>query len=94
MTIEGLLAERGKTHGPYADHAYYTQRTKAVWRDCPGWHRLSADQRESLDMIAHKVGRILAGDPNFPDHWDDIAGYAKLTSREALVRKPSSGDEK
>ena len=44
------------------------------------WAKLEQTQRESLDMIAHKIGRILAGDPDFRDHWDDIAGYAKLVA--------------
>lgn len=42
--------------------------------------KLDDVQRESLSMIFHKIGRILAGDPNFRDHWDDIAGYAKLAA--------------
>ena len=33
-------------------------------------------------MIAHKLGRIVNGDPNYADSWDDIAGYAKLVSDE------------
>ncbi|WP_257617167.1 hypothetical protein [Campylobacter pinnipediorum] len=33
-------------------------------------------------MIAHKIARILAGNPNYKDHWDDIAGYATLVSKE------------
>jgi hypothetical protein len=44
-------------------------------------------QVEALEMIAHKIGRILSGDPNHQDHWDDIAGYAKLVS-ERLQGKP------
>lgn len=36
------------------------------------------DQREALDMIFHKIGRIVCGDPNYADSWHDIAGYAKL----------------
>jgi hypothetical protein len=47
----------------------------------PGWSRLDHSQAEALDMIAHKIGRILAGDPNHADHWDDIAGYARLVAR-------------
>jgi hypothetical protein len=35
-------------------------------------------QIEALDMIALKLSRILSGQANFKDHWDDIAGYAKL----------------
>jgi hypothetical protein len=35
-----------------------------------------------LEMIAHKIARILSGDPNHRDHWEDIAGYAELVVRE------------
>lgn len=39
---------------------------------------LTPDQREALEMIAHKIGRILNGDPDYADSWRDIAGYAQL----------------
>jgi hypothetical protein len=73
-----ILAERGKTHGDYAHHAAITQHFKRLMTAQPNWASLADDQKESLDMVAHKVGRILAGNPNHGDHWDDIAGYAKL----------------
>jgi hypothetical protein len=41
---------------------------------------MQADQREALDMIAHKIGRILNGDPDYSDSWRDIAGYATLVA--------------
>lgn len=31
---------------------------------------------EALEMIAHKIARILNGDLSYPDSWHDIAGYA------------------
>lgn len=37
---------------------------------------MDPDMREALEMIAHKIGRILAGDPAYDDSWVDIAGYA------------------
>lgn len=74
-----LLAERGKTHGDYGDHAHITQDLKGLM-----YERYTINHnhmmREALEMIAHKLGRILAGDPDFRDHWDDIAGYAKLVA--------------
>lgn len=73
-----LLTERGKTHGDYTVHASITQFLKSVMHDTEGWARLSLTQKETLEMIAHKIGRVLAGDPNFRDHWMDISGYAKL----------------
>jgi hypothetical protein len=33
---------------------------------------------EALEMICTKIARILSGNPNDPDHWKDIAGYAEL----------------
>lgn len=41
---------------------------------------LDDDMVEALEMIAHKVGRILNGDPAYSDSWVDIAGYAKLVA--------------
>jgi len=33
-------------------------------------------------MIAHKIARIINGDPNHLDSWHDIAGYATLVEQE------------
>jgi len=41
---------------------------------------MAADQKEAVEMIAHKLGRIVNGDPHYDDSWVDIAGYAKLVS--------------
>jgi hypothetical protein len=46
------------------------------------WALLSASQKEALEMIAHKIGRILNGDPNYDDSWRDIAGYAELIVKQ------------
>jgi len=79
---DALLAERGKTHGDYTEHANVTQGLKRVAQQTENyWSKLNDTQRESLDMIVHKIGRILSGDPNYADHWDDIAGYARLISQ-------------
>lgn len=78
--LEQLLVERKATHGEYRDHAAYTQNIKALCRSSPNWAGLQDHQKETLEMIAHKIGRILAGDPDYDDHWKDISGYAKLTA--------------
>lgn len=31
--------------------------------DSPNWAELTDDKREALEMVAHKVGHILNGDP-------------------------------
>jgi len=80
--IEDVLNEREKTHGDFKYHALYTQLLKVTCREATGWSRLSDAQKESIEMILHKIGRVLAGDPNIRDHWTDIAGYATLIEKE------------
>jgi hypothetical protein len=44
--------------------------------------RLTPGEREALDMIAHKIARILSGnDPHDVEHWTDLAGYAHAAMR-------------
>lgn len=85
--IDGTLAERGSRYGAFDEHARITQAIKAAMADSPNWATLAADQREALEMIAHKAGRILNGDPNYHDSWHDIVGYAKLVA-DRLERRP------
>jgi hypothetical protein len=44
------------------------------------WTGLAPDQQEALEMIQHKIARILNGDPDYFDNWHDIAGYATLVA--------------
>lgn len=90
MDTDKILQERGKTHGDYSEHAKMTQWLKRTMARGRNWEGLSDTQRETLDMIAHKVGRILAGDPDHVDHWDDIAGYAKLVANELRAALPTT----
>lgn len=77
--IAALLGEREKTHGDFRCVARLSAGIKLLMRDeSPGWGKIDADAQEALDMIASKIGRILSGDPNCKDHWEDIAGYAQL----------------
>jgi hypothetical protein len=78
--IASTLAERGKRYGEFLGHANITQYLKDALRRLPKWEQLADDQRESLDMICHKIGRIMNGDPDYDDSWVDIAGYAKLVA--------------
>lgn len=74
-----LLSDRGKTHGQYFRQAAVTQMQRELFRSCTeGWAKLTPVQKDALEMISVKISRILTGDPNHKDHWDDIAGYATL----------------
>lgn len=81
-STEALITERGSRYGKFKDGAGIMQELKDVMREVDGWRNLTPSQREALDMIQHKIGRILNGDPNYDDSWKDIAGYATLIVNE------------
>jgi hypothetical protein len=85
--IAETLKERGSRYGEFTTHAQVSQSiqdvmirgyNKAHIHQDSTWLDIAADQREALFMIAHKIGRIVNGDPEYADSWVDIAGYAKL----------------
>jgi hypothetical protein len=78
MSVEKTLKERNKRYGDFQGHANITQMLKHVMRHTAGWERLTNDKKEALEMVAHKIGRILNGDPEYKDSWHDIIGYTKL----------------
>tara|TARA_R110000868_G_scaffold103723_1_gene285491 strand:+ start:132 stop:482 length:351 start_codon:yes stop_codon:yes gene_type:complete len=78
--IDDILKERGERYGKFTDHAAISQGLKAVMRNTPKWRDLSPDKKEALEMIAHKVARLLNGDSSHKDGWFDIAGYSKLVA--------------
>ena len=82
--LDDILAERGARYGAFNGHSYIAQQLKNVMRlNCPDeWQKLSDSQKEALEMIMHKIARILNGDPNYDDSWRDIAGYAELVVKE------------
>lgn len=77
--ITSLLSDRDKTHGNWEKQAQLCQSMKACFDLAQEPMRtLSKAQREAVDMIILKLARIGAGNPNEPDHWIDIQGYARL----------------
>jgi hypothetical protein len=92
-SVDALLAERATTHGEYADHAQLTQDLLAVMQAAPSWAGLPAIIKETLHMHAHKIGRILTGNPFLRDHHDDIAGYARLISQRINADQTGLADE-
>lgn len=78
--LSAMLNERGERYGKFVTHAHASQNIKTAMRNLAGWQKLDNDHCEALEMIAHKIARILNGDPNYADSWVDIAGYAKLVA--------------
>jgi len=62
--IDKILQERAKTHGDYTEHANCTQELMRVLQSHRNWNMLADDQKETLHMIAHKMGRVVTGNPD------------------------------
>lgn len=76
--INNILDERGNRYGDFASNATTTQLIKQAINLGDTADKLAFYQRESLEMIAHKISRIVNGDANYMDSWVDIVGYAQL----------------
>lgn len=86
--IKEVLAERGSRYGAFDGHAQITQDLKAIMHISPNWFYLTDSQKESLEMVAHKIGRILNGDPTYLDSWVDIVGYTQLVVEQLKGNNP------
>ncbi len=80
--IEKTIQDRAAEYGDYQLQAGTSQSLKSVMFRTDNWAHLGHAQRESLEMIAVKISRILHGNINHRDSWCDIEGYAALISRE------------
>ena len=80
--IEEILANREKNYGAYAQVSAVSQMLKKAMEMGPKWNQLYPHQKESLEMIANKISRIVNGDREYADSWIDISGYAELVVKE------------
>jgi len=80
--VDSTLDARAVEYGKFIEGAEVIQMLKRVVQNALNNRdkTLAHDQAESLDMILHKVGRIINGNPDVIDHWLDIAGYAQLVA--------------
>lgn len=82
VNVDKTLNARAEMYGKFKDGAALMQGIKRVLADHAAQHgkTFADDQWEALEMIVHKIGRIVNGDPDVTDHWVDIAGYATLVA--------------
>ncbi len=79
--LDEILDKRKKNYGSFESSSLISQRLKAVIasgrdRDRP----FEANVAEALEMICHKIARIVNGRDDYADSWYDIAGYATLVA--------------
>jgi hypothetical protein len=80
--VNATLDTRAKDYGLFKDGAALMQSLKRNLAEHATKHgkTFADDQWEALEMIVHKMGRIVNGNPDVVDHWVDIAGYATLVA--------------
>jgi Domain of unknown function (DUF6378) len=82
QTVDEILKQRGAEYGQFKDHAALSQELKAVISSALATRKktLEPDMAEALDMIIHKVARVINGNAKSIDQWVDIAGYSTLVA--------------
>jgi hypothetical protein len=87
VNVDKTLNARAERYGKFKDGAALMQSIKRELAAHAAKHgkTFADDQWEALEMIVHKIGRIVNGDPDVTDHWVDIAGYATLIARGLKV---------
>ena len=85
--IKNILAQRGAVYGDFESGAQIMQALKSIIHSRSAGYK--PYQKEALEMICHKIGRILNGNPDYVDSWADIAGYAQLVV-DALKNRNSA----
>jgi len=78
MEIKDTLSTREGQYGRYETVSQISQDIKKTMRQSPNYYIMPDYARESLDMIANKMARLLNGDYYLNDTWHDISGYAAL----------------
>jgi hypothetical protein len=76
--VDALIVERSTTHGDYLLNADITWQIKDALHRGRRYEEMHPAMKETLDMVAHKMHRIVNGDPYFRDHWVDMTGYPHL----------------
>lgn len=80
--IREILKERGNNYGEFPGHALLAQQLKQSVSSHKGYEALSFTMKEALDMVCHKMARIVNGNPYYLDSWVDIIGYVQLVIDE------------
>jgi hypothetical protein len=84
------LSARGSQYGSFVANSAVSQALKQIMHNAPNWSRLAPDQKECLEINAHKISRILCGNFDNHDSWLDQAGYATLVADRLEKETPSA----
>jgi len=80
MSIKDTLHDRGASYGDFKTHAKISQAFKLLLEElCTETEKVLPDyQQEAIQMVFHKLGRVVNGDHMYIDSWRDMVGYLQL----------------
>ena len=76
--IKQVLEQRGNRYGSFEDNAATVQALKDICKKSPSWQTMEPFHKEAIEMVLHKLARILNGDCNYIDSYKDIIGFTQL----------------
>ena len=88
--IEEVLEKRQATYGGFTRNAETSQHMKYFMAQGTNYKQMPVAHREALEMIIHKIARIVNGDFNYIDNWIDICGYSQLVIEEIMSYEESA----
>lgn len=65
-------------YGSFSEQARLSQELKFIASNSPAWVKMRPYQREGLEMILHKISRILNGNPDYIDSYVAMNTYNEL----------------
>lgn len=77
--VKNVVISRDSSYGGFSGISTTCQSFKEIARNCPSWEQLTPCEREGLEMILHKITRILYSPNKIRDSWVDIGGYVRAT---------------
>ena len=77
-SIQSTVEQRDQHYGGFTDLAGLSQELKNAVRRHKAWGSKSPVVQEAVEMILHKVARIINSNHPQQDSWHDVAGYAHL----------------
>lgn len=80
--IEEVLNQRQATYGDFTKNAEVSQMMKYFMAQGTNYKQMHVAHREALEMIVHKIARIVNGDSYYIDNWIDLCGYSQLVINE------------
>lgn len=77
--VQLVVSARDSSYGGFSGISKTCQSFKDLARNCPSWSSLAPCEKEGIDMIFHKITRILYAPNKIRDSWVDIGGYVRAT---------------